>query len=79
VPQPFIRFVEGVFEVVQSNDEPDGDAETAFLCVQSAIVKKRLKIKASLYTILQILILTLFEKLPLDQLLKNTELQMTTP
>jgi len=35
-----------------------------------AIVKKRLKIEASLYTILQILSLTLFEKTPLDQLLK---------
>ncbi len=41
-----------------------------------AIVKKRLKIEASLYTILQILSLTLFEKTPLDQLLKNSELQV---
>jgi HKD family nuclease len=41
-----------------------------------AIVKKRLKIEASLYTILQILSLTLFEKTPLDQLLKNMEMQM---
>ena len=41
-----------------------------------AIVKKRLKIEASLYTILQILSLTLFEKTPLNQLLKNMELQM---
>jgi len=40
-----------------------------------AIVKKRLGIKASLYTILQILSLTLFEKTPLDQLLNNTALQ----
>lgn len=40
-----------------------------------AIVKKRLKIEASLYTILQILSLTLFEKTPLDQLLKNMELK----
>ena len=44
-----------------------------------AIVKKRLKSEASLYTILQILSLTLFEKTPLDQLLKNMETQMTTP
>ena len=44
-----------------------------------AIVKKRLKSEASLYTILQILSLTLFEKIPLDQFLKNTETQMTTP
>jgi len=44
-----------------------------------AIVKKRLKIEASLYTILQILSLTLFEKIPLDQLLKNTALQMNMP
>ncbi|MEO6563644.1 MAG: IS4 family transposase, partial [Nitrosospira sp.] len=40
---------------------------------------KRLKIEASLYTILQILSLTLFEKTSLDQLLKHTELQMNTP
>ena len=43
-----------------------------------AIVKKRLRIEASLYTILQILSLTLFEKTPLDQLLKNMELQMNS-
>ncbi len=41
-----------------------------------AIVKKRLNTQASLYTILQILSLTLFEKTSLDQLLKNTEMQM---
>ena len=41
-----------------------------------AIVKKRLKTEATLYTLLQILSLTLFEKTPLDQLLKNTEPQM---
>jgi len=44
-----------------------------------AIVKKRLQTEASLYTILQILSLALFEKTPLDQLVKNTEMQMTTP
>jgi len=44
-----------------------------------AIVKKRLYTEASLYTILQILSLTLFEKTPLDQLLKNTEMQMDSP
>ncbi len=44
-----------------------------------AIVKKRLNTDASLYTILQILSLTLFEKIPLDQLLKNTGLQMSMP
>jgi Domain of unknown function (DUF4372)/Transposase DDE domain len=43
-----------------------------------AIVKKRLKTEASLYTILQILSLTLFEKTPLDQLLTNIEIQITT-
>ena len=40
-----------------------------------AIVKKRLKTEATLYTILQILSLTLFEKTPLDQLLRNFEMQ----
>ena len=44
-----------------------------------AIVKKRLKTEASLYTILQILSLTLFEKIPLDQLLTNIEMQKTEP
>ncbi len=43
-----------------------------------AIVKKRLEIEASPYTMLQILSLTLFEKIPLDQLLKNIELQMNS-
>jgi hypothetical protein len=41
-----------------------------------AIVKKRLNTEASLYTLLQILSLTLFEKTPLDQLVKNSEIQM---
>jgi len=38
-----------------------------------AIIKKRLNIKGDLYTILQILSLTLFEKIPLDQLLMNSD------
>jgi hypothetical protein len=37
-----------------------------------AIVKKRLRLPASLYEILQILSLTMFEKIPLDQLLAQT-------
>jgi hypothetical protein len=37
-----------------------------------AIIKKRLAVDASLYTILQVLSLTLFEKMPLDQLLNNS-------
>jgi hypothetical protein len=44
-----------------------------------AIVKKRLKTEASLYKILQILSLALFEKTPLDQLLKDKEYEMPTP
>jgi len=40
-----------------------------------AIVKKRLKTEASLYKILQILSLALFEKTPLDQLVKDLEPQ----
>ena len=34
-----------------------------------AIVKKRLQLSASLYEILQILSLTMFERMPIDQLL----------
>jgi IS4 transposase len=37
-----------------------------------AIVKKRLHLSASLYEILQILSLTMFERMPLDQLLAET-------
>jgi hypothetical protein len=44
-----------------------------------AIIKKRLNIRASLYTILQILSLTLFEKVPLDQLLNDEALQILDP
>ena len=36
-----------------------------------AIVKKRLKLPASLYQILQILSLTMFERMPLNQLLSK--------
>lgn len=44
-----------------------------------AIVKKRLNTQVSLYTILQILSLTLFEKTPLDQLLKETGQNLAMP
>ena len=40
-----------------------------------AIVKKRLGTEASLYTILQILSLMIFEKTPLDQFLNDIALQ----
>jgi IS4 transposase len=36
-----------------------------------AIIKKRLKLSATLYEILQILSLTMFERIPLDQLLSK--------
>ena len=41
--------------------------------VQIAIIKKRLNLDASLYTILQILSVTIFENIPLDQLLMDNE------
>ncbi len=44
-----------------------------------AIIKKHLQIEASLYTILQILSLTLFEKIPLDQMLNQIPLQILEP
>jgi len=47
--------------------------------VMVAIIKKRLSVQASLYTILQILSLTLFEKIPLDQLLSDTNLLELNP
>ena len=46
-----------------------------------AIIKKRLKIDQSLYTILQILSITLFEKMPLFQILEKSDYknQITSP
>jgi hypothetical protein len=38
-----------------------------------AIVKKRLNLEASLYTLLQIFSLTLFEKIPLQQVVSAAE------
>jgi len=43
-----------------------------------AIVKKRLKCQSSLYTILQILSLTLFERISLNQMLTDCEIDMDT-
>jgi len=44
-----------------------------------AIVKKRLQITASLYEILQILSLTMFERMPIDQLLSQQPLAVAEP
>jgi hypothetical protein len=44
-----------------------------------AIIKKRLALDASLYTILQLLSVTAFEKMPLDQLLRQTAPQIQNP
>ena len=43
------------------------------------ILKKRLDFKADLYTILQILSLTLFEKIPLKQLLTDDNCKTVSP
>ena len=52
-------------------------AVSAYVLV--AIVKKRLNLSASLYEILQILSLTMFEKIPLDQLLAQTNSDQIQP
>lgn len=44
-----------------------------------AIIKKELGIKENLYTILQILSLTLFEKIPLNQLLNKLDYKVDNP
>ena len=44
-----------------------------------AIVKKRLNLDASLYTLLQILSVTLFEKMPLQQALAGDDSIMENP
>ena len=43
-----------------------------------AIVKKRLNLDASLYTLLQVLSVTLFEKIPIDQALARSDLKCDT-
>ena len=43
-----------------------------------AIIRKQLKIKANMFTILQILSVSAFEKTPLSQLLAHVELQTLT-
>ena len=52
-------------------------AVSAYVLV--AIVKKRLQLSASLYEILQILSLTVFEKIPFDQLLAQTISEQIQP
>lgn len=44
-----------------------------------AIVKKRLHVEHSLYTILQILSVTLFQKTPISQVLSNISSETETP
>ena len=44
-----------------------------------AIMKKRLNLEASLYSILQILSVTLFEKVPLNQVLSGIDMAAETP
>ncbi|MGB8147635.1 MAG: IS4 family transposase, partial [Azonexus sp.] len=44
-----------------------------------AIVKKRLNLDASLYTLLQILSVTLFEKMPLQQAFPSGEYRSENP
>ena len=44
-----------------------------------AIVKKRLQLSASLYEILQILSLTMFERMPIDQLLSLQPIVVAKP
>ena len=43
-----------------------------------AIMKKRLKIEASLYTILQVLSVTIFERMPLLQALTDSDYRSKT-
>ena len=49
------------------------DADLVSVYVLVAIVKKRLDLDASLYTLLQILSVTLFEKMPMHQALAGDE------
>lgn len=50
---------------------PQPAAVSVYLLV--AIIRKRLKLQASLYTLLQIFSVTLFEKIPLNKAFRNTQ------
>ncbi len=52
-------------------------AMTVYVLV--AIIKKRLNIPLSLYTLLQILSVSVFEKMPLDHILTKTDYNMKQP
>ena len=69
---------QGVFRHQRERGE-NANLDRHSVYVLVAIVKKRLGVAASLYTILQILSLTLFEKKPLDQLLNDIALQNLDP
>ena len=43
------------------------------VCVLEAVLRKRLGISADLYTILQVLSLTLFEKMPIFKMSSDTD------
>jgi IS4 transposase len=51
---------------------------TVSVYVLVAIVKKRLNLDASLYTLLQVLSVTLFEKIPINQALAGTDSKCDT-
>ena len=55
---------------IECGQKPNLEAVSVYVLV--AIIKKRLKIEQSLYTILQILSVPIFEKMPIYQALTNT-------
>ena len=52
-------------------------AVTVYVLV--AVIKKRLDIPVDLYTILQVLSLTLFEKMPIFKLFSDTDFDLSNP
>ena len=58
-------------DIRKCSENPNLDHVSVYVLV--AIVKKRLTLDASLYTLLQILSVTLFEKIPMDQALTGDD------
>ena len=52
---------------------------TVSVCVLVAVIKKRLKLEAKFYTILQVLSVTIFGRLPLEQMFTEPNYKTESP
>jgi len=80
----FFKWIKQHLRIKRFSGTPENAVKTQIWIAVSvyvlvAIVKKRLNLEASLYTLLQILSLTLFEKIPLQQIVNAAENNSNPP